>query len=61
VVLLHGAQDALIPADHSTALAALVPGAQVGIMAGAGHADLQDFPVYLDAVRQAVRSAVTPR
>lgn len=61
VVLLHGAQDALIPADHSTALAALVPGAQVGIMAGASHADLQDFPVYLDAVRQAVRSAVTPR
>ena len=61
VVLLHGAQDALIPADHSTALAALVPGAQVGIIAGAGHADLQDFPVYLDAVRQAVRSAVTPR
>lgn len=61
VVLLHGAQDALIPADHSTALAALVPGAQVGIMAGADHADLQDFPVYLDAVRQAVRSAVTPR
>ncbi len=61
VVLLHGAQDALIPADHSTALAALVPGAQVGIMAGAGHADLQDFPVYLDAVRQAVGSAVTPR
>ena len=61
VVLLHGAQDALIPADHSTALATLVPGAQVGIIAGAGHADLQDFPVYLDAVRQAVRSAVAPR
>lgn len=61
VVLLHGAQDALIPADHSTALAALVTGAQVGIIAGAGHVDLQDFPVYLDAVRQAVRSAVAPR
>ncbi len=61
VVLLHGAQDTLIPADHSTALAALVPGAQVGITPGAGHADLQDFPAYLDAVRQAVRSAVAPR
>ena len=61
VVLLHGAQDALIPADHSTALAALVPGAQVAIIAGAGHADLQEVPVYLDAVRQAVRAAVAPR
>lgn len=61
VVLLHGAQDALIPADHSTALAALVPGPRVAIIPAAGHADLQDFPVYLDAVRQAVRSAVAPR
>ncbi len=61
VVLLHGAQDALIPADHSMALAALAPGAQVGIIPGAGHADLQEVPVYLDAVRQAVRSAVAPR
>ena len=61
VVLLHGTEDALIPSDHSTALAALVPGARVGLVAGAGHGDLQDFAPYLAAVRQAVRSAVAPR
>jgi len=61
VVLLHGANDTLIPPAHSKALAALVPGAQWQLIAGAGHNDLQDFPVYMDAVRQAVRSAVAPR
>ncbi len=60
VVLLHGAQDALIPPAHSDALAALLPGAQVQHFNGAGHGDLQDFEPYLAAVRSAVRAAVAP-
>ncbi len=61
VLLLHGAQDSLIPSAHSDALAALLPGAQVQHIAGAGHNDLQDYPVYLEAVRDAVRAAVAPQ
>ncbi len=60
VLLLHGAQDGLIPPAHSDALAALLPGARVQHIAGAGHNDLQDFPAYLDAVRGAVRNVVAP-
>ena len=60
VVLLHGAQDALIPPAHSDALAALLPGARVQHFNGAGHGDLQDFEPYLAAVRSAVRAAVAP-
>ncbi|MES2717652.1 MAG: alpha/beta fold hydrolase [Pseudomonadota bacterium] len=61
VLLLHGAQDSLIPPAHSDGLAALLPGAQVQHIAGAGHNDLQDYPVYLEAVRSAVRAAVAPQ
>ena len=60
LVLLHGAQDALIPPAHSAALAALLPGARAQQFAGAGHNDLQDFEPYLAAVRTAVRAAVAP-
>ena len=60
LVLLHGAQDGLIPPAHSDALAALLPGARVQHFAGAGHNDLQDFAPYLAAVRTAVRAAVAP-
>lgn len=60
MVLLHGAQDGLIPPAHSDALAALLPGARVQHFAGAGHNDLQDFAPYLAAVRTAVRAAVAP-
>jgi pimeloyl-ACP methyl ester carboxylesterase len=61
VVLLHGAQDQLIPPGHSDALAALVPGARVQHIAGAGHGDLQQVPAYLEAVRSAILAAVAPR
>ena len=61
VVLLHGDQDQLIPPSHSDALAALLPGARVQHIAGAGHGDLQDIPAYMDAVRNAIRAAVAPR
>lgn len=60
LVLLHGAQDALIPPAHSDRLAALLPGARAQRFDGAGHGDLQDFEPYLAAVRGAVRAAVAP-
>jgi hypothetical protein len=58
VVLVHGEQDALIPPRHSEALAALLPRAELHRIAAAGHADLQAFPAYLDAIRQAIQQAV---
>jgi hypothetical protein len=60
LLLLHGELDTLIPPAHSDALAALLPGARVQRIAGAGHGNLQDFPAYLDAVRAAIRAAVVP-
>lgn len=57
VVLVHGEQDALIPPGHSEALAALLPRAELHRIAGAAHADLQAFPAYLEAIRQAIQQA----
>lgn len=56
-LLLHGDQDALIPLAHSTALAARVPQAQLIRIAGATHSDVQDFPAYELAVREALDAA----
>lgn len=61
VVLVHGERDALIPIAHSETLAHEVPGVQLVRIPGAGHNDLQAFPAYLDAIRQAVEEAATPR
>lgn len=58
LLLLHGAQDSLIPPSHSDMLAALVPGAVVQHIAGAGHGDLQAVPAYLDAVGAGIRQAM---
>lgn len=55
VLLLHGARDELIPAAHSEALARDLPDAALRLIAGAGHNDLQLFPDYLDALREAIR------
>ncbi len=60
LLLLHGAQDTLIPASHSDALAALVPNAVVQHIAGAGHGDVQAFSAYLDHVRSGIGQALLP-
>ncbi len=54
LLLIHGEQDALIPVSHSHALQALAPRAQLLLVPGAAHNDVQDFPVYLDGFAQAL-------
>ncbi|MFO1327012.1 MAG: alpha/beta fold hydrolase [Rubrivivax sp.] len=54
VLLLHGAEDRLIPPSHSQALAARAPQAQLHLVPGAGHNDLQQFDDYLETLRRAL-------
>ena len=54
LLLLHGAEDGLIPPSHSRALAALAAQARLVVVPGAGHNDLHQFEPYLDALRQAL-------
>lgn len=56
-LLLHGDLDTLIPAAHSEALQARLPQARYVRVAGAGHSDIQEFPAYLAAVREALDAA----
>jgi uncharacterized protein len=50
VLLLHGARDEVIDADHSARLQRIAPHAERVLVPGAGHNDLQQFPAYLDAI-----------
>jgi pimeloyl-ACP methyl ester carboxylesterase len=52
VWLVHGDQDTLIAPHHSQAIRERVPQAQLLMVPGAGHNDLQRFDVYVDALRQ---------
>ena len=59
--LLHGAQDALIAPSHSDRLTDIAKSrgkanVQEVIIAGAAHADLQDFDTYLHAIDVAILS-----
>jgi len=54
LLLIHGAQDPLIAPQHSHALRALAPKAELLLVAGAGHNDLQQFPAYLDGLARAL-------
>ncbi|MDR7332629.1 alpha/beta fold hydrolase [Roseateles asaccharophilus] len=56
-LLLHGDQDTLIPSAHSEALREKLPQARYVTVAGAGHGDVQEFPAYLQAVREALDAA----
>jgi uncharacterized protein len=49
--LIHGTKDSLIPPSHSQALKLRAPGAQVQLINGAGHNDLQAFDAYLQAIQ----------
>jgi uncharacterized protein len=46
LLLFHGAADAFIAPGHSVTLKAIAPKAELVLVPGAGHNDLQDFPVY---------------
>lgn len=54
LLLIHGEQDTLIAPEHSHALKALAPQAELLLVPGAGHNDLQQFPVYLDGLARAL-------
>jgi len=54
VWLIHGDRDTTIPAVHSQRLKALLPGAKLLLIPGAGHNDLQDDALYLQALRDAM-------
>lgn len=54
LLLIHGEQDVLIEPAHSLALKALAPHADLLLVPGAGHNDLQSFPVYLDGFARAL-------
>ncbi len=54
LLLVHGERDSLIAPSHSRALKVLVPGAQLLLVPGAAHNDLQDFPDYLDGFSRAL-------
>ena len=51
VLLAHGARDALIPPDHSRALAHVAPQARLLILADADHDNIHQSPAYRAALR----------
>ncbi len=46
LLLFHGAADTFIAPSHSAVLKAIAPQAELVLVPGAGHNDLQNFPVY---------------
>ncbi len=54
LLLIHGERDNLIEPAHSLALKDLAPQAELLLVPGAGHNDLQEFPVYLDGFARAL-------
>jgi uncharacterized protein len=55
VLLVHGERDTIIDASHSRRLRSVAPQAELVIVAGAGHNDLQAFPDYLASIAQRLR------
>ena len=55
LLLVHGERDTLIRPEHSRRLQALVPGARLLLVPGAGHNDLQRFDTYLYGFDAALR------
>jgi pimeloyl-ACP methyl ester carboxylesterase len=55
VLLVHGEEDGLIPAQHARDLAPLARRGSLVIVPGAGHNDLQRFPAYTEALAAALR------
>jgi pimeloyl-ACP methyl ester carboxylesterase len=55
VLLVHGERDSIIGPEHSQRLVAAAPHAELVLIPGAGHNDLQQFPAYLDALAARLR------
>ena len=55
VLLVHGERDELISPRHSERLRLVAPHAELVLIRGAGHNDLQDFPQYLEAIAARLR------
>jgi uncharacterized protein len=60
VLLVHGAEDSVVPASHSLSLQALSPQAELMLLPGVGHGDVQLSAAYLEGVAQAIRVATEP-
>ena len=54
VLVLHGERDTLIGLHHAERLKQALPAARLVVVPGAGHNDLQEFPAYRQAFRQAL-------
>jgi pimeloyl-ACP methyl ester carboxylesterase len=55
VLLVHGERDELIAPHHSQRLQRSAPHAELVVIPGAGHNDLQEYPEYLEAVTRRLR------
>lgn len=44
VLIIHGADDTLVPLSNSKALASTVPGAQLVVLPGCGHTPQEETP-----------------
>jgi uncharacterized protein len=54
--LVHGAADTFIAPGNSNTLKALAPHAKLVLIPQAGHNDLQNFPLYLQTIQEAMQS-----
>ena len=54
VLLIHGARDTLISPAHSQALQAASGKAQLAMVPGAGHGDLQEFARYREVIAESL-------
>jgi pimeloyl-ACP methyl ester carboxylesterase len=59
VLLVHGQADSLIPASHSQGLQALVPHAELMLLPGVGHGDVQRSAPYRAGLARAIASVTT--
>lgn len=55
VLLVHGEGDSIIGPEHSQRLLVAAPHAELVLISGAGHNDLQQFPAYLEALAVGLR------
>ncbi len=60
VLLVHGAQDPLIPLAHSQTLAQRAPSARLVIIPGAAHADVHRFASYQSTIDEALARPKQP-
>ncbi|NNE81912.1 MAG: alpha/beta fold hydrolase [Silicimonas sp.] len=60
VLILHGAEDAIIQPKYSEALDRALPNARRSVIPGATHADLAAFPTVIEAIERWISAPGTP-